>query len=196
MDEQKPKRYWRKKRWQAFAFFWLIAAGPLATGPFTYGVRRGWVPHRAGDAAVLWVNRYMGLVGLRPYAEEYQRWWGMQAAFAEFDHRVEEGRRREAWQPPPPPVMRRLRQGGFAHVALHDGTVVEGYAASDPDDAEFVRIDGLGIHHRTGNLDRFALRLAPKEIKTAEPLDAAPRLRLRDGTTLVMPAEFWSDPGT
>jgi hypothetical protein len=195
MDGPK-RRWWRKKRWQAFALFWLIAAGPIATGPITYGARRGWLPRQAADEAVRWINRCLGLIGLRPYAEEYQRWWGMQGSFAEFDRRIEENRQREAWQPPPAEVMRRLRRGGFARVTLHDGTVVEGYAASDPDDGEFVRIDGLGIHHRTGNLDRFALRLAPKEIETAEPLDSAPRLRLADGTTRVMPAEFWSDPGT
>lgn len=178
--------------------FWLLISGPLATGPISYGIHRGWFPRQPGDSTLSWVNRYLSLVGLQHHAESYQQWWSMQARFANFNRRLEEDRQRAMWHPPSAQVMQHLRRGGFTRVTLREDTydwqVVEGYAASDPQNSEFIRIDGL-VLKSDGGVDRFALRVPPNHIETAEPLDAAPRLQLPDGSTVNMPAEFWPAPG-
>lgn len=193
MDEPKQKARWSsRKRWWPFALLWLILAGPLATGPISYGLSRGWVPRGFGTAVVETINRPLVLLGLQQHAESYQRWWGLQGTLANFDVMMEERRQREAWEPPPPAVMQKLRAGGFARVTLHDGTILEGYAGSMADDTEYVRVDGITVDN-DGIMKRYGMRLLPKEIEAVEPLAAAPQVNLSDGTTVTMPSHFWPD---
>lgn len=190
MDETKPGRRWyRKRRWWAFLLFWLVLSGPIATGPVMYGLRCGWFPPQPVYEFVSRVNGCLGVVGLRPSAEAYQRWWGMQGIVAEFDRRAEVRRQRGPGRPLPPPVMQRLRQGGFVRVTLRDGTSAEGYAASDPQEPAFIRMDGSAVEI-DGTLRRFALRLPPQEIEAVQPLDAAPPPQPVERATILMPSEF------
>jgi len=89
-------------------------------------------------------------------------------------------------------VLPQVRRGGFARIRLRDGPVVEGYAASDVEDARFVRLDSLAAGE-DARLRKFSLRLSPDDMEAVEALEAAPRFQDADGSIVIMPASFWAD---
>jgi hypothetical protein len=70
--------------------------------------------------------------------------------------------------------------------------VIDGYAASDPEDARFLRIDSL-VAEDDGSLSQLSLRLLPSQVRGVQPLDYPPRFQDEQGAMVVMPASFWPD---
>lgn len=86
--------------------------------------------------------------------------------------------------------IEQLRRGSFACVHLRGGPVISGYAATDPEDARFVRLDSL-VSEDDGSLSQISLRLSADNIESVKVLSDAPRFRNADGLTVVMPASLW-----
>jgi hypothetical protein len=85
-----------------------------------------------------------------------------------------------------------VRQGRFARVQLRGGPAIDGFAAADPSDARFLRVDSL-VADDDGNLSQLSLRLLPADIISVEVLANAPRFQGANGLVIVMPASFWSE---
>lgn len=89
-------------------------------------------------------------------------------------------------------IFEQVRRGGFARIQLRGGPLVSGYAATDPEDARFVRLDGL-LREDDGGLSPFSLRFTTDDVESIEALADPPRFRDADGSSVVMPASFWSE---
>jgi len=85
-----------------------------------------------------------------------------------------------------------VRRGRFARVQLSGGPAIDGFAAADPSDSRFLRVDSLAAED-DGSLSQISLRLLPAGMASVEVLADAPRFQEADGSVVVMPASFWSE---
>jgi hypothetical protein len=92
-----------------------------------------------------------------------------------------------------PDDIRWVYGGGFVRLTLCGGPTVSGHAASDPEDAKVLRLDGLASEG-DGGMSQFSLRLQPGDIEAIEAIQSAPLYADPNGTDVAMPAAFWPDP--
>lgn len=84
----------------------------------------------------------------------------------------------------------RLCSGGFVRVTLVDGPTLQGYAATDPDDGNLLRVDGFAFEE-DGMVSEFSVRLRPSQIETGVTLGEAPEVADPNGRIYRMKAAFF-----
>ena len=85
-----------------------------------------------------------------------------------------------------------VRKGQFARVQLRGGPAIDGFAAADPSDARFLRVDTLAPEG-DGSLSQVSLRLLPADMTSLEVLAGPPHFKDVDGSAVVMPASLWPE---
>ncbi len=92
-----------------------------------------------------------------------------------------------------PEMVARMRQGSFARVVIVGDAAISGWLGSDPDDPDFLRLDGL-ILGEAGYLEQISLRLVPADILAITYLPESPLFIDADAHELRMEPGFFPDP--
>lgn len=92
-----------------------------------------------------------------------------------------------------PEMVARMRQGSFVRVVLDEDAAVSGWMGADPDEPDWLRLDGL-VLNEAGYLEQISLRLKPEDLRAVTYLAESPRFVDADGHEIRMEPGFlgWS----
>ena len=91
-----------------------------------------------------------------------------------------------------PELFNRIRAGSFVTVVLKEDVSLSGYAGSDLEKPELIRLDAMVLNSQ-GYLEKVSLHLVPNDIAAVRFLPEAPLFVDGDGNEFRMESGFFKD---